>query len=532
MNRLMKSIKKEQTKYMVVSLTVLLMLSGCGNVTGKEEIPEVSVEVDVAESPEEDLPHENLNQEQQDTWEPALSIEMVENKWDWWEADGSIVPMGECSYPKVRINGEVYDVVGRTVEEWFGENGQKCEDIVQELEDRAYAETQDGTPYKRGVNLGAFCTRMDSSVISFQMHYSGTLSETEWESFSFGGNFSVGNGQMLELADILTDEEGFTIKAKEFLLWYLQENYEGRLYENYDEYIEDYCFNGGSPDWCLDAEGIRFMFSPRILATDLVGEIEVTLPYIEVAEYMEEAYCGFHGIGMAVVPVEADIPVSLSEGSPDKDMVRICPGDLEDENGEPVHFEINGEIFEAEDWIDNVMSCYLIRKPSGKTFFLFDTAEFEGSWETYLYELTDKEVHRASESGYGCITAAGVDSVQLMSRVDVLGTYWPKVWYSIEETGEFVQQEFIYSTEPYEFRYLTVTRELPIYIDDSQTILPEGTRLWITATDNDGTAWFRTFPINQEVKDLEGTIRYIRDDGIYIDGISEFEYFEYVPYSG
>lgn len=540
MNTLRKHRRVRLEKYIAVMIMALFVLSGCSNSIEKEELveetitsePTVPQEPEGMELPDEDLAKENReqNQEPQNTWEPALFIETVENQWDWWEVDGSIEPMGECSYPKVKINGEGYDVVGRVVEDWFEENGQKCEDIVQELEDQLYAKTKGGTPYRIGVFLEAFCTRMDSSVISFQMHYSGTLTETERESFSFGGNFRVADGQMMELSDILTDEEGFQVKAKEYLLWYLQENYEGRLYENYEEYIEDYCFNGGSPDWCLDAEGIRFMFPPRVLSTVVVGEIEVKLPYGEVAEYMEEAYCGFHGIGMAVVPVEVDIPVSLSEDSAVKDTVRICPGDLENEIGEPVHFEINGKIFKAEDWVDDVMSCYLIRKPNGKTYFLFDTEEQEGVWETYLYELTDKEVHRASEPGDGSIVMAGMDSVKLQSKVDVLGTYWPTMWHSIEETGEFVQQELAYSFDVP--GYLTVTRELPIYVDGSQMTLPEGTRLWITATDNKGTVWFRTFPISQEVKNLEGEIRYIRDNGIYIDGISEFEYFDYVPYSG
>ena len=125
---------------------------------------------------------------------------------------------------------------------------------------------------------------------------------------------------------------------------------------------------------------------------------------------------------------------------------------------------------------------------------------------------------------------AGVDSVKLRSKVDVLGTYWPTMWHSIEETGEFVQQELAYCFDVPSS--LTVTRELPVYINGSQMELPEGTRLWITATDNKGTVWFRTFPINQEVKSVEGEIRYIQDGGIYIDGISEFEYFDYIPYSG
>lgn len=556
----MKSRRKTMAKYVAVLPALLLMLSGCGEYAGKEEFPkekgtsmpavsqeseelqepevsEESAESDMTEFLEEELTQEEPEQRWQDAWEPMLYMEMVENKWDWWEVDGYPEPMGECSYPKIRINGDGYDVVGRVVEDWFEENGQKCEDIVRELDEQLYADANDGMPYKISVFLDAVCTRMDSSIVSFQLHYSGTLTETERESYSFGGNFRVDDGQMLELSDILTDEKGFKVKAKEYLLWYLQEYYTGRLYLNYEEYIENYCFNGGSPEWCLDAEGIRFMFPPRILAADAVGEIEVTIPYQEVAEYMEKACCGFYGAGIAVVPVEVDIPVCLSEETALKDIIRICQGDLEDENdepefGEPVHFEINGRMFEAEDRIDDVMSCYLIRRPNGRTYFLFDTEEQEGVWETYLYELTDNEVHRASEPGNGRITAANADSVQLMSKLDVLGSYWPKVWYSIEGTGEFVQREFIYVTEQYDFNYLTVTRELPVYVFDLPMTLPEGTRLWITATDNDGTAWFRTFPISQEAKNVMGEIRYIWDDGIYIDGISEFEYFGYIPYSG
>ena len=66
-------------------------------------------------------------------------------------------------------------------------------------------------------------------------------------------------------------------------------------------------------------------------------------------------------------------------------------------------------------------------------------------------------------------------------------------------------------------------------LSGAETTLPAGSMLRITGTDNAGTAYF------QLDTGETGTISYVRDQEqwqLLIDGVSENEYFELLPYAG
>ena len=236
------------------------------------------------------------------------------------------------------------------------------------------------------------------------------------------------------------------------------------------------------------------------------------------------------------VPIGVEIQVNLSREGVTGDTVRIYQGVAEEEYETmvPVCVEVNGQVLETEDRFEWLISCYLIRQSSGKTYLIFDTDYMSADYVTHLYELTDGEFRRASEPvGGACIETVNTDSVLLRETVNVLGTYWPKMEYSISETGELTRQEGLYYTEAFESQIMTVMRELPVLLDGQETTLPVGTRLRITATDNEGIAWFCTETDGQDLSGVEGEIHYTRQDyEIMIDGVSEYEYFDMVPYSG
>ncbi len=74
-----------------------------------------------------------------------------------------------------------------------------------------------------------------------------------------------------------------------------------------------------------------------------------------------------------------------------------------------------------------------------------------------------------------------------------------------------------------------MVKDLPVTLAGAETTIPVGSVLKITGTDNAGTAYFRLDTGET------GTISYVRDDEqwqLLIDGLSENEYFEMVPYAG
>ena len=76
---------------------------------------------------------------------------------------------------------------------------------------------------------------------------------------------------------------------------------------------------------------------------------------------------------------------------------------------------------------------------------------------------------------------------------------------------------------------MTVTKDLPVTIDGKETTLPVGSKLSITGTNLVDTVTFETSD------GITGSIQVTPDEenfGWLIDGISENEYFEMVPYAG
>ncbi|MCD7792335.1 MAG: hypothetical protein LUG92_02895, partial [Oscillospiraceae bacterium] len=84
----------------------------------------------------------------------------------------------------------------------------------------------------------------------------------------------------------------------------------------------------------------------------------------------------------------------------------------------------------------------------------------------------------------------------------------------------------------YEFFILTAARDLPVTIDGAAATLAAGSRIRITGTDNIGTVYFRDVDTG-----TEGSIAFERGTGdnsylLYIDGVSEYDCFESLPYVG
>ncbi len=156
---------------------------------------------------------------------------------------------------------------------------------------------------------------------------------------------------------------------------------------------------------------------------------------------------------------------------------------------------------------------------------------------TYVYEVTDGNVRACDklegasfEGGYSGTSDKfylGTDTLSLYMHLDVLGTYLGSMKYQLTEEGKLVQTEEVFAVDT-AFE-LKVVKDLPVTLAGAETTIPVSSVLKITGTDNAGTAYFRLDTGET------GTISYVRDDEqwqLLIDGVSENEYFEMVPYAG
>lgn len=508
--------------FQIIMLQVLLMetLAGCVNVPENKEDETIQADVTFRM--------------------PGMPILTIETAYvDCYDVNGKL--NAEVTYDTVSLDGDGFETVAQSILEW---NERDIGNLVkmgnEYIRDKMYP-----VSFQSSVE----CTRMDSSVISLKQGWHGP-----GESYYLGVNFDVASGKRLVLADILVDEEGFKEKAKKPIIEKLQEVLDADIFQGYEadageDWISEYI--DISSMWYLDAAGIVFFFNPSGFSPYMYG-ITVTIPYEDVAEYMKSEYCGMHGAGVAHFPVNERVRVNLSEEKlMEKDAVNDSSGMellswdtvMLATDGYAIEYEegnasimVNGrqEDMKAYYWIDD---AYLLCQITGDTYLLFDDVNLDyHGCITYLYDITNGEIEKKEEYN-AWISDKNVNAKSLIlgEIVEVFGTYFITTPYSIrDESARFVRAEVRYNDlrRARMIYILNVVKDLPVFIDGEKTSLPPGSQIIITAIDDSNIVYFEE--INSGI---EGEIHYTCGNGdeerpIYVDGLDEYSYFEYLPYSG
>lgn len=139
--------------------------------------------------------------------------------------------------------------------------------------------------------------------------------------------------------------------------------------------------------------------------------------------------------------------------------------------------------------------------------------------------------------GYGRVDAIHGATLTLTGSQDALGTWWCSREFTLrdgrfelDDDGIWHVVEDFEDAELWEYRALKLTRELQVTMQDGTPgTLSAGTRLVITETDKQSFVGFLT------EDGLRGRIAVAPDEengwGFLIDGASEYDYFEYIPYA-
>ncbi len=467
-------------------------------------------------------------------------------------------------YDEISISGDGFEAVAQAVSEW---NKQDI-DQIEKLDNYA--------GYTHQLSSNVDCNRMDGSVISLRQRWY----EQDGYTYYRGINFDVASGNRLTLADILIDEDGFIEKATEIAVAKLLEIPDAeKLPEGYEIDVA-YEFRNGIVDlenkWYLDAYGIVYSYTnfedtiwhghlpnhhediPEAedestgVDSYLPGNITITIPYEDVAEYMKPEYCGIQGAGVAQFSINEIVRINLSsrrisekaihEESSGADLTALDTVLITiDETGPEediikkasIFINAREETFEmdAEAWMQD---AYLLCQENGSTYLLFNTSFADHDYVTYLYDITDGGITKKEELEYTCIIEpVNANSLRLLDIIDVFGTYFGYATYVIDEsTGKLVNPELHYTNAENDNITLTLVRELPVVMHGEETTLPPGTPIQVTALSSisdSGTAYFWELIYGEE-----GEFYYTIDDfrTICIDGLEESAYFEFLPYSG
>lgn len=518
-------------KKFALLLTGLLLLSACG--TAGDTLPAPGDnETRSGQEAVDDTEDATRTEAGETTAQTLPTIEIENVSMSRYTEDGETL-LVEIIQDNMTLSGEGYEEAAETVrrllytsEAELAEQAETMAEMALEHYTEVSAYEDDFywfTPYTS--NSTYEIARMDSKVLSvkrWSYDYSGGAHgySTEW-----GTTIDLESGAALELPHLAENAPKFMDKALEVVLEKLSECAD-ELYDDYETYVKE---SFEKVNWYLDAAGIEVVFTPYEIGPYASGNIIVCIPYGEVADYMKPEYCGLQETHIGILPQDSEVTVQLADGG-SCTVLWQCQmvGEYEDKTT----FSINGGASLLEEPNIRVQHAYLMQRPDGRSFLIYDIDWASDDYETYVYELGTGEAVQTAEIWAALDSGnIGFDSLNLRFTLYVLGTYTSEMRYALTEDGELVPLGERYEISlSREWPGLTTIKELPVTVDGQQTTLPAGTQIYIEATDNAGTVWFST------ADDVtSGEIHYENSEDdypLYIDGVSEYEYFESLPYAG
>ena len=445
-------------------------------------------------------------------------------------AEDGETELAEITEDVVTLSGAGYEKGAEAVERLLGRNQADVDESADGMLSMA-AEHYETT---RGDESAFFApyysysecevTRLDARVLSVRHHgydYSGGAHGygSEW-----GTTIDLESGLKLELPHLMEDVAGFWIKAEELVLSDLAER-EDELFEDYQSSVSQQL---ESTAWYLDGAGIEFCFNPYAIGPYVTGTIVVCVPYAEVASYMKPEYLNTQEEYVVCVPENEKVQFAGIGG---ETMEVAFENRMSDEYSNELFMVLNGQETSLG---ENLWLCrsYLFRRADGRTFLVYTFDWASDDFETVVCEVTEGTVNDTDRI-WAAISknSVGLYRLELDFSIQVLGSYHSNMEYRLTEDGKLESTEERYEIiRQEESPGLLVIKDLPVEAEGGQTVVPAGGRIRVVATDNEGVAWFETMDGS-----MTGTIRYERredDYQLYIDGVSEYEYFEELPYAG
>lgn len=500
----------------------------------KADAESVQASLDGENEAEEDLEVKVSNFEMQSFPKPwgelvegnAPIVSITRDEREWSTQDGKYV-LYKAYEDIVTVENEGFENLQAALAEYFSPIDEEDHETFLRYAREAYDdfdEENENYFYKyyswRSVEL----ERSDSTVISFDESSSIYTGGVHPNGGCLGATFDVKTGRKLELADILKDEAGFYEAAVNYLTDWLVRNFGEKSFgQEKRNYVARTFDEGRTVNWYLSGAGIVIIYNPYEIADYASGVIEITLPYGLFYEYLKEEYTDPHTELFARIPENEDIAGLLGEKSRivvEKEDVFGSEARIVTDNSS----EVVGEFV----FLRNI---FAIKRQDGRSFILVVGDYASDDNELFVYEVTGGNIRKCDALSGADLTGNRIstDKVEVSLVLYELGTYTAAMEYMLSEEGELICPKQIISIES--DRSMTVIKELPVTIDGTETVISIGSQIIITGTNNKDTIYFKLVESGQQ-----GEIYYEMDTEEpwihLISGVSEFEYFEAIPYAG
>lgn len=512
----------------------LLALNGCGNtksvetnvIVTKDEV-QYQTESTEAETGLTDVSETTNESEMAESRMPQV---VIENHRKTWKAEDGETVLLTLQYDSVKLANDNLADLGKSLSVDFG-NDKELSAESEELEwaksDYEYAMSADGMGYFYGYDSTEKVSveRCDEHVLSLTGYFYGYTGGAHGNYGTTGYNYDVRSGQKLQLSDLVENESEFYETASEYICNKLEEEYGDELFPEYQETVKT-LWDGEYPvNWYLSGTGIEIVYNPYEVGPYAMGQAQVTLPYTQFGQYIKEDYQMKQLTGVSSISANVDISGIVGADQP----VIFESNFLGEEYYESEYAVVSGDHRIEIGQYSDYYHAFLLRRSDNRSFLFVSLDYASDDYVSYVFELTEGKIQKCDEIGNVCFLTKGFFENQVTGEihVDMLGSYCAQMEYAILEDGSLASITEMCPIQP-SFE-MTVTRELPVTIDGKETTLPVGTKLYVTGTNQVDMVTFETSDGKTGSIQLAPNVE---SYGWLIQGISEEEYFEMVPYAG
>lgn len=397
----------------------------------------------------------------------------------------------------------------------------------------------------------AYCVeRADEYILSVRENISDYWGGAHGMYGSIGMNYDVNTGEILLLTDVLTGIEGLpAILSEKIMAQYPDESAVfSTLKEDLDNYTQE------NYSWTMGYEGITFYFQPYEIASYAMGLIKTTIGFDEMPELFQKQYMQTPKDGYCIalsMYQNFELDLDIEDGEKNNLWLTEYYDSAEEiEYGmKRLSITLDDMTYVENDVYGYEMKPYLvcIGNAENKKYYLYVETIAENDYETLsVYDFNHGKIvlngrmngtgfagiWKENEGEYGVYYENVIQNpkkIQLMSKLDILGSWWGVKDYQVSEKDGMPQSD----SEFYEISGTTqatiskISLEVTMLPLRNKKELPAGTNFYAVRTDGE------TY-VDWRMDDGKECRIYVeRDDwNLKINGIDEHECFEMLWYAG
>lgn len=539
---------------LICGILSVSMLNGCGKKTadataGTTAIQENSsaeeTTTEAKESSAEETKAEEEGQVNQENQDPAAIVPVtVDYSYDGDWKDQKTLFFSKVAQIKLLDDDhkKLQDVL-KALNQSALDDQKSVIDENKEYAEQEYASNPDMVEYTFDRDI--LVARSDETVLSMAVMESSYLGGAHPFGVTIGRTYDTQTGKELSLKDVVSDYDGIY----EYVKTQLEENYDQSMFfEDYQDTLQKMFYDEsgdyGTVQWTISQTGLSIYFNQYDLAPYVAGSQQVDISFKAQPQLFQSRY---------VVEKESYTKVIRENNSCFADV----DGDGKEEEisysvardeygfGGAITVTCDGQTFDTTEVDKDASDAYGAYGAYSSEGYVLHTSD--GRTYLYLQHLDDNDyryvnVFRLDQGMPSYVGYEGMawynaqildpDSFMLYTRLDVLGTYYGMKRYHVDEAGLPASDDEAYVIN--ESSMLRSTRDLAVTIlekngSETEATVPSGTGYTIFRTDG---ASYADAHLNDgrdcRIQIKEGS----RGWGWDIDGVSEEECFEWLPYAG